>query len=103
MPERDPVDQLLEANEQKGQEETKQGVKGTEGEDGEGQMEVEEEVKRTVVHTGDTEVEEEVLRKLHGLLVETAVTEGKLVCGNCGFEYPIKEGVPNFLLPAHLV
>lgn len=46
---------------------------------------------------------EEVLRKLHGLLLETAVLEGKLVCGNCGFEYPIKDGVGNFLLPAHLV
>jgi multifunctional methyltransferase subunit TRM112 len=46
---------------------------------------------------------EEVLKKLHGLLLETAVVEGKLVCGNCGFEYPIKEGVGNFLLPAHLV
>jgi len=46
---------------------------------------------------------EEVLKKLHNLLLETGVTEGKLVCGNCGFEYPIKEGVGNFLLPAHLV
>ncbi|KIW72407.1 hypothetical protein PV04_00604 [Phialophora macrospora] len=49
------------------------------------------------------EVDEEVLRKLHALLLETGVVEGKLVCGNCGFEYPIKEGVANFLLPAHLV
>jgi multifunctional methyltransferase subunit TRM112 len=46
---------------------------------------------------------EEVLKKLHGLLLETAVSEGKLVCANCGFEYPIKDGVGNFLLPAHLV
>ena len=45
----------------------------------------------------------ETLKKLHGLLLETVVTEGKLVCGNCGFEYPIKDGVGNFLLPAHLV
>lgn len=49
------------------------------------------------------QMEEEVLKKLHTLLLETAVVEGKLVCGNCGFEYPIKEGVGNFLLPAHLV
>jgi len=47
--------------------------------------------------------EEEVLKKLHNLLLETGVVEGKLVCGNCGFEYPIKDGVGNFLLPAHLV
>ena len=51
-----------------------------------------------------SEAEENViLRRLHGLLLETAVMEGKLVCGNCGFEYPIKEGVGNFLLPSHLV
>jgi multifunctional methyltransferase subunit TRM112 len=46
---------------------------------------------------------EQVLKKLHNLLLETGVVEGKLVCANCGFEYPIKEGVGNFLLPAHLV
>ncbi|KIX96072.1 uncharacterized protein Z520_08327 [Fonsecaea multimorphosa CBS 102226] len=49
------------------------------------------------------EMDEDVLKKLHTLLLETGVSEGKLVCGNCGFEYPIKEGVGNFLLPAHLV
>ena len=49
------------------------------------------------------QVDEEVLKGLHGLLLETSVNEGKLVCGNCGFEYPIKDGVGNFLLPAHLV
>ena len=53
--------------------------------------------------TEKKEMDEEVLKRLHGLLLETAVTEGKLVCGNCGFEYPIKDGVGNFLLPAHLV
>lgn len=51
----------------------------------------------------EVEVDEEVLKKLHTLLMETGVTEGKLVCGNCEFEYPIKEGVGNFLLPPHLV
>ncbi|OCT46709.1 TRM112-like protein [Cladophialophora carrionii] len=55
------------------------------------------------VDIAQKEVDEEVLRKLHALLLETGVVEGKLVCGNCGFEYPIKEGVANFLLPAHLV
>lgn len=28
--------------------------------------------------------------------------EGKLICGNCGHEYVIKEGIANFLLPSHL-
>lgn len=45
---------------------------------------------------------EKVLRDLHTLLLETQVTEGKLVCGNCGHEYAIKEGIANFLLPSHL-
>ena len=42
------------------------------------------------------------MRDLHTLLLETSVKEGKLVCGNCGHEYRIKEGIANFLLPAHL-
>lgn len=48
--------------------------------------------------TGD----EKTLRDLHTLLLETEVREGKLVCGNCGHEYRIKEGIANFLLPSHL-
>lgn len=47
--------------------------------------------------------DEQVLRDLHRLLLETQVVEGKMVCGNCGFEYRIKEGIANFLLPSHLV
>lgn len=46
---------------------------------------------------------DDILKKLHTFLLETVVMEGKLCCANCGFEYPIKEGVGNFLLPAHLV
>ena len=47
--------------------------------------------------------QETLLRNLHKLLMETTVQEGKLVCGNCGHEYRIKEGIANFLLPNHLV
>ncbi|PKY03993.1 Trm112p-domain-containing protein [Aspergillus campestris IBT 28561] len=47
--------------------------------------------------------DEGLLRDIHKLLLETQVIEGKLVCGNCGHEYMIKEGIPNFLLPSHLV
>ncbi|CAF9924568.1 MAG: type I protein arginine N-methyltransferase Rmt1 [Heterodermia speciosa] len=46
--------------------------------------------------------DEKTLRELHTLLLETEVREGKLVCGNCGHEYKIKEGIANFLLPSHL-
>jgi multifunctional methyltransferase subunit TRM112 len=46
---------------------------------------------------------EELMKELHTLLLETQVQEGKLVCGNCGHEYAVKEGIANFLLPNHLV
>ncbi|GAB7359303.1 hypothetical protein MBLNU230_g5955t1 [Neophaeotheca triangularis] len=42
-------------------------------------------------------------KDLHALLVETSIAAGKLVCGNCGHEYAVKEGIANFLLPSHLV
>lgn len=45
---------------------------------------------------------EQTLKDLHRLLLETHVTEGKLTCGNCGHSYMIKEGIANFLLPSHL-
>ena len=61
-----------------------------------------EETKGAVAAMTESEMEA-VLSKLHKLLLETGVVEGKLVCGNCGFEYPIKDGVGNFLLPPHLV
>ena len=47
--------------------------------------------------------DEQKLKDLHTLLLETQIQEGKLVCGNCGHEYPIKEGIASFLLPSHLV
>lgn len=49
------------------------------------------------------EGDEALLRDLHHLLVETQISEGKLVCGNCGHEYAVREGIANFLLPSHLV
>lgn len=45
---------------------------------------------------------DQTLKDLHRLLLETQVMEGKLICGNCGHEYVIKEGIANFLLPSHL-
>lgn len=45
----------------------------------------------------------QTLRDLHTLLMETAIASGKLVCGNCGHEYAVKEGIANFLLPSHMV
>ncbi|KAH0835966.1 TRM112-like protein [Fonsecaea pedrosoi] len=74
----------------------------TKQEDDDHEMDVEQD-RETDTAQKEVEIDEDVLKKLHTLLLETAVSEGKLVCGNCGFEYPIKEGVGNFLLPAHLV
>lgn len=51
----------------------------------------------------EEELTDETLRKVHELLMETQITSGKLVCGNCGHEYAVREGIPNFLLPGHLV
>ena len=47
--------------------------------------------------------DEAMLRDLHSLLVQTQMVEGKLVCGHCGHEYAVREGIANFLLPSHLV
>ncbi len=82
-------------------EETKE--KDTDEEEGGEDMDVEDKTHDSKIPATREEVSDETLRNLHTLLLETSVTEGKLVCGNCGFEYPIKEGVANFLLPAHLV
>ncbi|KAM3516033.1 hypothetical protein MY11210_000315 [Beauveria gryllotalpidicola] len=51
----------------------------------------------------ELQADEKTLKDLHHLLLETQISEGKLVCGNCGHEYAIKEGIANFLLPSHLV
>jgi multifunctional methyltransferase subunit TRM112 len=73
------------------------GREEKEGEDAEMTSEKEEQPD------SEEEFSESTLQKLHTLLLETGIKEGKLVCGNCGFEYPVKEGVGNFLLPSHLV
>ncbi|KAF2624372.1 Trm112p-domain-containing protein [Macroventuria anomochaeta] len=55
---------------------------------------------------GRTQAEQEpsqTAKDLHRVLLETCIQEGKLVCGCCGHEYAVKEGVANFLLPGHLV
>ncbi|EDK44372.1 hypothetical protein PVL30_003386 [Lodderomyces elongisporus] len=44
-----------------------------------------------------------VLKDLHTLLMETQLVEGQMVCKNCQHIYYIKNSIPNFLLPPHLV
>jgi multifunctional methyltransferase subunit TRM112 len=96
VPEKNPVEVNTGADD--GEKEMKRTEEGMEV-DGQGQNDSLDDLKEAK-HKAD---DEDILRKLHTLLLETSVVEGKLVCGNCGFEYPIKEGVGNFLLPAHLV
>lgn len=49
------------------------------------------------------EVPSQTARDMHRIFLETTIKEGKLVCGNCEHEYKVMEGVPNFLVPGHLV
>ncbi|CAK1368006.1 Multifunctional methyltransferase subunit [Cercospora beticola] len=51
----------------------------------------------------ENEEPSQILKDLHLLLMETSIASGKLVCGNCGHEYAVKEGIANFLLPSHMV
>ncbi|ETS80385.1 hypothetical protein PFICI_07914 [Pestalotiopsis fici W106-1] len=51
----------------------------------------------------ELQADEQKLKDLHNLLMETQIMEGKLVCGHCGHEYAVREGIANFLLPSHLV
>ncbi|KAI5819398.1 adoMet-dependent tRNA methyltransferase complex subunit Trm112 [Pyronema omphalodes] len=49
------------------------------------------------------DLDAQMIKDLHTLLVETQVISGKLVCRNCQHEYNIHQGIANFLLPNHLV
>ncbi|KAK4122248.1 Trm112p-domain-containing protein [Parathielavia appendiculata] len=51
----------------------------------------------------ELQADAKMLKDLHTLLMETQINEGKLVCGHCGHEYAVREGIANFLLPSHLV
>ncbi|PPJ59021.1 hypothetical protein CBER1_01654 [Cercospora berteroae] len=51
----------------------------------------------------ENEEPSQIMKDLHLLLMETSIASGKLVCGNCGHEYAVKEGIANFLLPSHMV
>ena len=77
------------------------GEEGTLESTGDVRMEIDEE--RKGVEDDDDDEDDKILKGLHALLLETEMVDGKLVCGSCGHEYEVKEGVGNFLLPAHLV
>ncbi|KAI9713003.1 MAG: hypothetical protein M1828_001477 [Chrysothrix sp. TS-e1954] len=66
------------------------------------EMDVEEEEEKPETESKQ-DVDDEALKKLHDLLLETQITSGVLVCPVCAHQYQIKEGIANFLLPPHLV
>lgn len=41
---------------------------------------------------------EEILKKLHHVLLEVEVVEGELECPETGRKFPIKNGIPNMLV-----
>jgi len=41
---------------------------------------------------------EEILKKLHHILLEIEVLEGDLECPETGRKFPIKNGIPNMLV-----
>ncbi|CAI2179527.1 16387_t:CDS:2 [Funneliformis geosporum] len=44
------------------------------------------------------DLDEEFLKTLHGILLETHILQGAMTCPNCNRVYPIKDGIPNMLL-----
>ena len=62
-----------------------------------------EEGNGTEVQTQSVGQPSKLATELHRMLLETSVKEGKLVCGNCEHAYEVREGIANFLLPAHMV
>jgi len=51
----------------------------------------------STVNEGDLD-DEELLRKLHNVLLEIHIVEGMLICPESGREFNIKGGIPNMLL-----
>jgi multifunctional methyltransferase subunit TRM112 len=95
---------LLEGLEDSGKEEDAEVIRENDADAKmEGTVSEQERAPSEQIPSSQEEHSESTLQKLHTLLLETGIKEGKLVCGNCGFEYPVKEGVGNFLLPSHLV
>lgn len=46
----------------------------------------------------DTELSDEILRRVHHVLLEVEVVDGYLECPESGRKFPIKNGIPNMLV-----
>ncbi|KAJ0402406.1 hypothetical protein P43SY_004115 [Pythium insidiosum] len=42
--------------------------------------------------------EEELLKQIHRVILDTNIVEGELVCNNCARSYPVSNAVPNMML-----
>ncbi|CEJ02632.1 hypothetical protein G6F70_008892 [Rhizopus microsporus] len=49
----------------------------------------------------NAEENEEFLKVLHSVILETHVQQGQMICPNCNHVYKIKDGIPNMLLAEH--
>ncbi|CAD6576001.1 MAG: hypothetical protein CYPHOPRED_005845 [Cyphobasidiales sp. Tagirdzhanova-0007] len=47
------------------------------------------------------EMDDELLKKLHHVLLEIHVQDGSMLCPSCAHVYAIKDGIPNMLLAEH--
>lgn len=47
---------------------------------------------------GDDQLTDEVLAKLHTVIMDVHLIEGHLVCPDTGRKFPVKEGIPNMIL-----
>ncbi|KAI9481273.1 MAG: hypothetical protein EXX96DRAFT_566089 [Benjaminiella poitrasii] len=49
----------------------------------------------------NAEENEEFLKLVHNVLLETHVQQGQMICPNCSHVYKIRDGIPNMLLAEH--
>ncbi|CAO1636168.1 unnamed protein product [Jaminaea pallidilutea] len=63
----------------------------------------EESLPETGPDPSDGMIDEELLKKLHHILLEIHVVQGSMVCPNCSHNYAIRNGIPNMLLAEHEV
>lgn len=48
--------------------------------------------------TEEMKADDEILKKIHHVLMEVLLIEGNLICPETGRKFPVKNGIPNMLL-----
>ncbi|PWN90235.1 Trm112p-domain-containing protein [Acaromyces ingoldii] len=49
----------------------------------------------------DPMLDQELLKKVHHVLLEMHIVEGQMLCPNCSHVFQIRNGIPNMLLAEH--